>query len=55
MINLLDGRFAVRDDAGISLFNELGEFLKPVGQGQVGKCFGLATDGKVFLRPLLKN
>jgi hypothetical protein len=32
MINLLDGRFAVRHDAGIELFNEAGDYLRSVGQ-----------------------
>ena len=47
MINLQDGRFAVRDDIGVQLFDESGTFLKTVGAGIVDKCFGLATDGQV--------
>ena len=47
MINLLDGRFAVRDNAGIQIFDEDGDFLKTVGHGHIGRPFGLATDGKV--------
>ena len=47
MVNLLDGRFAVRDDAGIQVFDESGNFIRTVGEGQICKAFGLATDGKV--------
>lgn len=31
----------------LQLFDEDGEFLHSVGEGFIGRCFGLATDGKV--------
>ena len=54
MVTLPDGRFAVRDDYGLQLFDEEGAFIKTVvPKGILGMCFGLATDGKV--RPILQN
>ena len=48
MVTLPDGRFAVRDDYGLQLFDEEGAFIKTVvPKGILGMCFGLATDGKV--------
>lgn len=48
MVTMPDGRFAVRDDNGLQLFDEEGGFLKTVvPKGILGMCFGLATDGKV--------
>ena len=46
MVTLPDGRFLVRDDLGIQMFDDSGEFVKSVGDGLLGKCFGLATNGK---------
>lgn len=47
MVTLPDGRFAVRDDYGLQLFDEEGAFIKTVvPKGILGMCFGLATDGK---------
>ena len=46
MVTLPDGRFLVRDDLGIQMFDDSGEFVKSVGDGVLGKCFGLATNGK---------
>ena len=47
MVSLPDGRFAVRDDLGIQLFDEEGLFLQHVGLGTLGRCYGLTTDGMV--------
>jgi len=47
MTTLSDGRFAVRDDLGLQMFSETGEFLNTVvPRGVLGMCFGLATDGR---------
>ena len=46
MIALPDGRLAVRDDLGIQLFDDEYQFLMHCGQGMLGRCYGLATDGK---------
>ncbi len=51
---LPDGRFAVRDDAGVSLFDEGGLFLQGVADGagvfgRGSRCFGLAADGRGHL------
>ena len=55
MVALPDGRFAVRDANGIQLFDEEGLFLQNVAAGQLGKCFGLAADGKGQLITLNSN
>ncbi len=49
MVTMADGRLAVRDNGGIQLFDDEGVFLGHVGQGRLGKCYGLSTDGKVRL------
>ncbi len=49
MITLPDGRFAVRDDVGIQLFDDDGTFLKHIGEGVIGRCFGLTHNGRVSL------
>merc|ERR1719245_1889326 len=46
MVTLPDGRFLVRDDLGIQMFDDSGEYIKSIGDGALGRCFGLATDGK---------
>ena len=48
MTVLPDGRFAVRDDGGIQFFSEDGEFIQHIGEGYIGRCYGLTTDGKVI-------
>ena len=48
MVTLSDGRFVVRDDNGLQMFDEEGSFLRTVvPKGVLGMCFGLATDGRV--------
>ena len=46
MVTLPDGRFLVRDDLGIQMFDDSGEYIKSIGDGVLGRCFGLATNGK---------
>lgn len=46
MVALPGGRFAVRDDHGIQLFDEEGVFIRTLADRQLGRAFGLATDGK---------
>lgn len=41
---LPDGRFAVRDSGGIQLFDENGDFLKPLCASSLGYIFGLTTN-----------
>ena len=53
MTVLPDGRFAVRDDGGIQFFSEDGEFIQHIGEGYIGRCYGLTTDGKVKIRCFL--
>ena len=56
MVTLLDGRFAVRDDNGLQLFDETGGFIKTVvPKGELGLCFGLATDGRGHLITINTN
>ena len=50
MVSLPDGRFAVRDDHGIQMFDEDGNFIHHVGRGVLGRCYGLTTDGVVRKR-----
>lgn len=48
MVTLPDGRFVVRDDRGLHLFDEDGNYLKNVvPKGGLGLCFGLAVDWRV--------
>jgi len=47
MTNLCDGRFAVRDEIGIEVFDEAGNHLKSIGLHRLGQPFGLAFDGLV--------
>ena len=46
MVALPDGRLAIRDDYGIQLFDDEGHFIMHCGQGMLGRCYGLATDGR---------
>jgi hypothetical protein len=46
MVALPDGRFAVRDDHGIQLFDQDGNFLQSFAESCLGRVYGLATDGK---------
>ena len=43
MAALPDGRFAVRDDNGIQLFDPSGEFLTQLCQPCLGRVYGLTT------------
>merc|ERR1712243_342256 len=56
MVTIPDGRFAVRDDNGLQLFDEEGVFMRTiVPRGVLGMCFGLATDGKGNLMTINTN
>jgi len=47
MTCLSDGRLIVRDDFGLHLFGEDGQFLKLIKpKGTFGKCYGVASDGR---------
>lgn len=45
-VALPDGRFAVRDDYGIQLFDENGLFLQNIAAELSGYFFGLASDNQ---------
>jgi len=56
MVTLPDGRFAVRDNNGLQMFDEEGAFMRTVvPKGVLGMCFGLATDGKGHLMTINTN
>jgi len=45
MTTLPDGRVVIRDNHGLQLFDEDGNYIKPiVPNGVIGKCFGIAAD-----------
>ena len=46
MCALSDGRFAVRDDFGIQLFDGNGDYLQSLCEPYLGRVYGLATDGE---------
>jgi hypothetical protein len=46
MTTLADGRLVVRDDRGLHLFDENGNYMKPIAsKGVYGRCYGVASDG----------
>jgi len=56
MVTLPDGRFVVRDDNGLQMFDEEGDFLRTVvPKGVLGMCFGLATDGRGHIYTINSN
>lgn len=56
MTALPDGRFAVRDNFGIRLFDEDGLFLRSLAEEASGNFyFGLATDGTGHLYTISVN
>lgn len=56
MVTLSDGRFVVRDDNGLQMFDEEGSFLRTVvPKGVLGMCFGLATDGRGHIYTINTN
>jgi len=56
MATLPDGRLVVRDDNGLQLFDEYGNFLKPITErGVLGRCYGLAADSKGHILTINTN
>merc|ERR1719295_1631048 len=56
MVTLPDGRFVVRDNDGLQMFDEEGSFLRTVvPKGVLGMCFGLATDGRGHIYTINTN
>ena len=49
MIAFSNDEFAIKDNVGIHLFDENGDFQKSFINPELGKLFGLATDGKNLL------
>ena len=45
IIAFTNDEFAVKDEVGIHLFDENGNFQKCLANPKLGKLFGLATDG----------
>jgi len=43
-VTLKSGNFAVRDDFGIQVFSQEGDYLCSCGSNKIDKCFGLAED-----------
>jgi len=46
MFTLSTGDFVVRDDLGLHLFTDKGDFIKYLGQGHIDKCYGVTEDEK---------
>lgn len=47
MVTLPDGRLVVRDNNGLQLFDEEGQYIQRIiPQGVFGQCFGVASDGR---------
>ena len=44
ILTLNTGDFVVRDELGIQLFGEQGNFIKYLGDGFINRCYGLAQD-----------
>ncbi|XP_059090552.1 tripartite motif-containing protein 2-like [Tigriopus californicus] len=55
VVALADGRFGVRDDFGIRIFDDEGGFIMKVGDERLGRCYGLAADGKGHMLTLNTN
>lgn len=55
VVALADGRFGVRDDNGIRVFDDEGGFIMEVGDERLGRCYGLAADGQGHLLTLNTN
>ena len=45
----------MRDDLGIQIFNEMGNFLHDLSNRTMGMCYGLATDGVDTLFTVVTN
>ena len=44
MATLSTGEFVVRDDVGLQLFGQNGEFIKALGGNMIDQCFGVSED-----------
>ena len=55
MIAFTNDEFAIKDNVGIHLFDENGDFQKSFINPELGKLFGLATDGKNHLFTINTN
>ena len=40
------GYISLEMTSAFQMFNDSGEFMKSIGDGVLGRCFGLATNGK---------
>ena len=55
MIAFENDEFAIKDNVGIHIFDENGDFKKSLINPKLGKLFGLATDGKDHLFSINTN
>lgn len=56
MVTLPDGRLVIRDNLGLQLFDEEGNFLKAIiPKGVYGRCFGVASDGRGHILTINTN